>query len=87
MKREFKDGLNLVACISICFFIWVGMLGVLYDDGFLDLDAVSNETKTLPRLNFDCVCVLPPISFGMCLFGYITAKINKRVKNEDKNKD
>ena len=63
-------------------------LGNLYLDGFLDLDAIRNETKTIPLINFLVVCLCPPGGFGIILFDLITDYYNKkRSYNGNQNKN
>ena len=62
----------------ICFYMWMAMLGNLYSDGFLDITAIENETKTLPLLNFDLVCLTPPIAFSFVIDYLIIDKLRDK---------
>lgn len=89
MNKIIRNLLFLSGFVIICFYMWMVMLGNLYADGFLDLAAVENATDTLSLLNFDLVCLLPPIAFGIIEFDLLTEYINKKLrgKDEDQNKD
>lgn len=70
----------------ICFYLWMGVLGGLYADGFLDLAAIENETETMPLINFVVACLCPPVAFGLVLCDLII-DAKKRLYNGNKNKN
>ena len=89
MNKIIKNTLFLIGLIIICFYLWMGMMGGLYADGFLDLAAVEAASNKLSLLNFDLVCLLPPIAFGILAFDLLTEYSNKKLrgKDGDQNKD
>lgn len=88
MNKKFIKNIFLLALSSIvCTYLWMGVLGGLYADGFLDLTAIENETETMPLIHFLVLCLCPPIAFGIILFDLITDYYKKRSYNGNKNKN
>ena len=86
MNKKYIKFLFLFALsIIACFYAWMGFLGNLYVDGFLDLTAIENETETMPLIDFLVLCLCPPVAFGIILVDLITDK--KRSYNGNKNKN
>lgn len=88
MNKKCKNLILLALSSIVCFYLWMGLLGNLYADGFLNLTAIENETETMPLINFLVVCLCPPLAFGTMLFDYITDYYNKkRSYNGNKNEN
>lgn len=88
MNKKCINFLSLGLCIIACFYMWMGILGGLYIDGFLNLTAIENETEIMPLFNFTVVCLCPAGAFGIILYDLITTYYNKkRSYNGNQNKN
>lgn len=86
-KKIIKNVLLLGLSTIVCFYLWMGVLGALYTDGFLNLTAIENETETMPLIDFLVLCLCPPWAFGIILSDLITTTIKKRSYNGNKNEN